>query len=331
MNNSRNIQIITTDGHTQLVLKDVQVEQSDIYTCRAENDYGCAQYVCHLIVGEYLNFRHKVIYQLGDSCIPTTISGVEADVASDIIQQIHTVVEIAKRSEKQSTEVLIAADAYDFATFGFRQQPHTSSESSFELVSPSSGLQDSTTLASTTPEITTPFKFEETEGFVEIDQRELDIRSVSSTETEPTVLEKVSQREQQALEAPETPIIKQATRSGREQKDEQQQQQTSSEDFKLQNDFELIPPGIGDQKQQQQESVVAILNTQAEVNIQIEIEPSSLTSSLSDAGQPPTFRLGLSPSIFRCGRPAQLKCIVTGLPTPEVRWFVDGDPIVTEP
>ncbi|KAI6211373.1 Immunoglobulin I-set domain protein [Aphelenchoides besseyi] len=58
-------------------------------------------------------------------------------------------------------------------------------------------------------------------------------------------------------------------------------------------------------------------------------EASSLTISLSDGGQAPRFRLGLANATFRNGRAAQLKCIVIGIPNPEVRWYVDGD-VITE-
>jgi hypothetical protein len=56
-------------------------------------------------------------------------------------------VEITRKEPKERTEVLIAADAYDFVTLGFKQQPQTSaaeqqpapekhegSDSSFEMV-----------------------------------------------------------------------------------------------------------------------------------------------------------------------------------------------------
>jgi hypothetical protein len=215
-------------------------------------------------------------------------------------------VEITRRSAKQSTEVLIAADAYDYVTFGFRQQPQTSSESSFELVSPSSGLQDSTSLATTTPS-----KLDETEGFEEIDRRDLDLQSISSTETEPTtIVENVRSQEPEEVKTPTATIEKEAP--------------SDFEFVEVSSDLALV----GQPKEEQ--STVKASPAIVEIKITAE-EPSSMTSSLSDAGQPPKFRLGLAPSTFRCGRAAQLKCIVTALPTPEIRWLVDGDPIVSGP
>jgi hypothetical protein len=286
------------------------------------------------------------------------ISNVEAAVTADIVQQVQTIIEITRRPSKQSTEVLIATDAYDFANFGARQQP-TSSDSSFELVSPSSGQPDSSTLI-TTP-TTTPSKLEE-EGFVEV---EMDLQSVSSTETEPTtIVENVPQTQQQEALEVGTPTDEVPSEQKVEQQQPkepvqaeiqpEQQQQKIKEESQISGDFELIQPvdiqEIDAQIKQQQQEVgeaqavkesaepsskapteqpkPAILESQTEVNVHAEFEPSSLTSSLSDAGQAPKFRLALAPTTFRCGRAAQLKCIVTGLPNPDVRWFVDGDQIV---
>uniref|UniRef100_A0A914C898 Ig-like domain-containing protein n=1 Tax=Acrobeloides nanus TaxID=290746 RepID=A0A914C898_9BILA len=51
-------------------------------------------------------------------------------------------------------------------------------------------------------------------------------------------------------------------------------------------------------------------------------------TTTSDIGQIPTFRKGLDNITLKIGESGQLKCIVTGIPTPEVVWFVDGDQII---
>jgi hypothetical protein len=52
-------------------------------------------------------------------------------------------------------------------------------------------------------------------------------------------------------------------------------------------------------------------------------------TTTSDIGQIPTFRKGLDNITLKIGESGQLKCIVTGLPIPEVAWFVDGDQIIS--
>lgn len=55
-------------------------------------------------------------------------------------------------------------------------------------------------------------------------------------------------------------------------------------------------------------------------------DESSTTSSL-DQGQPPIFYEHLYNTEFVVGKKAQLKCVVTGTPTPEIAWFVDDNQI----
>ena len=280
---------------------------------------------------------------------------MEAVVTADIVQQIHTMVEITKRSAKQSTEVLVSTDAYDYVTFGFRQKPQTSSESSFEMVSPSSGMQDSTTLETTTP-TTTPSKMDEieTDSFEQVDNKDVDLQSISSTETEPTTIVENVPVDQQASktiiqqEEVQTPTATVKSQVAVDQVIETEQQQSLiKEEVSIEqpesrppSDFEMVAPTAEIESEfvevskddgqivEQQPQSVQPTKIIVEVNVGAE-DPSSMTSSLSDAGQPPKFRLGLAPSTLRCGRSAQLKCIVTGLPTPEVSWFVDGDQVIS--
>ncbi|VDK72949.1 unnamed protein product [Cylicostephanus goldi] len=54
----------------------------------------------------------------------------------------------------------------------------------------------------------------------------------------------------------------------------------------------------------------------------------SMTESSTAAGlQQPKFVRTLKDGSAVVGKPAQFKCIVTGMPIPEVRWYVDGDAI----
>lgn len=47
-----NVKIITTAGHTQLIMNNVSLAQAGEYQCRAENNYGCGQYVCMLRISK---------------------------------------------------------------------------------------------------------------------------------------------------------------------------------------------------------------------------------------------------------------------------------------
>lgn len=53
-----------------------------------------------------------------------------------------------------------------------------------------------------------------------------------------------------------------------------------------------------------------------------------ITTEISEHGQKPVFRKQLEDSTLIIGQGGQLKCIVSGIPPPEVAWFVDGDQIV---
>ncbi|TKR69826.1 hypothetical protein L596_021928 [Steinernema carpocapsae] len=52
ISDSQEFKIITTEGHSQLIIKNVQLIQSGRYECRAENQHGCALYTCELNVEE---------------------------------------------------------------------------------------------------------------------------------------------------------------------------------------------------------------------------------------------------------------------------------------
>ncbi|CAD6186690.1 unnamed protein product [Caenorhabditis auriculariae] len=54
----------------------------------------------------------------------------------------------------------------------------------------------------------------------------------------------------------------------------------------------------------------------------------SIASELSAAPQPPKFLRKLIDCHGKVGALVQLKCVISGTPTPEVAWSVDGDPIV---
>jgi hypothetical protein len=69
---------------------------------------------------------------------------------------------------------------------------------------------------------------------------------------------------------------------------------------------------------------------------QVSILPSIDTHSLSISdsssaipGQPPRFFKQLTDQTVSAGSSAQLKCIVSGTPIPNMRWFVDGDAIAS--
>ncbi|CAJ0570814.1 unnamed protein product, partial [Mesorhabditis spiculigera] len=53
----------------------------------------------------------------------------------------------------------------------------------------------------------------------------------------------------------------------------------------------------------------------------------SISESISTALQPPKFHRKLTDKQANPGEPTTFKCIVTGMPTPEVAWTVDGDVI----
>ncbi|RCN39029.1 immunoglobulin I-set domain protein [Ancylostoma caninum] len=59
-----------------------------------------------------------------------------------------------------------------------------------------------------------------------------------------------------------------------------------------------------------------------------EVSVSEITeSSLATGQQQPRFFRELKDCSTVVGKTVQFKCIVSGLPTPEVKWYVDGDVI----
>lgn len=54
----------------------------------------------------------------------------------------------------------------------------------------------------------------------------------------------------------------------------------------------------------------------------------SLATESSAAPQAPKFLRKLVNCFGRIGEPVQLKCLVAGMPQPEIEWTVDGDPIM---
>ena len=54
----------------------------------------------------------------------------------------------------------------------------------------------------------------------------------------------------------------------------------------------------------------------------------SLATESSAAPQAPKFLRKLVNCFGRIGEPVQLKCLIAGMPQPEIEWSVDGDPII---
>lgn len=79
------------------------------------------------------------------------------------------------------------------------------------------------------------------------------------------------------------------------------------------------------------DSTEAAFYSQQRALLEIDFPEDELsTASSLDQSQPPVFHDHLNNTEFIVGEKAQLKCVVTGVPTPEISWFVDEDKIIND-
>uniref|UniRef100_A0A7E4VJ05 Ig-like domain-containing protein n=1 Tax=Panagrellus redivivus TaxID=6233 RepID=A0A7E4VJ05_PANRE len=106
------ISIITTDGHTQLVMKNVDKPRGGTYECRATNPYGCAAYQCTIHVtdpdgqvpGPYITDVTMQEPKSADANVASVLAHIEVNRKDDYsIQEViveHFPVEFVEASAK---------------------------------------------------------------------------------------------------------------------------------------------------------------------------------------------------------------------------------------
>ncbi|KAK0408277.1 hypothetical protein QR680_003866 [Steinernema hermaphroditum] len=87
IHDSNYYKIITTEGHSQLIIKNVQLIQSGRYECRAENEHGCALFTCTLIVQEPKEKREEPK--------PVELERILTD------QSVHSTIAINRKADNQ--------------------------------------------------------------------------------------------------------------------------------------------------------------------------------------------------------------------------------------